>query len=210
MLEFDSNTERKVFEAGKIIFARRGFRGARMQEIADLAGINKSLLHYYFRSKENLFKLVFEDTFTSFINSISYTMDNGNNFKDVLYNLIDKYLNFLKNNPYIVQFILTMGLQDIDIIKSTTEKIKVDPKPKILSLIKKELLQRNITDVEPIQILINIISMLLFPFLAKPILINLFDIKSDKEFEKIIEPRKKIITETILNYLEMKQTESKK
>ena len=46
------NTEEKIIDAATDVFVQKGMDGARMQEIADLAGINKALLHYYFRSKE--------------------------------------------------------------------------------------------------------------------------------------------------------------
>ncbi|MDZ7635635.1 MAG: helix-turn-helix domain-containing protein [Bacteroidales bacterium] len=57
--EPDSHTKEKIFLAASEIFEEKGHSGARMQEIADRAGINKALLHYYFRSKDQLFKAVF-------------------------------------------------------------------------------------------------------------------------------------------------------
>ena len=54
----DSTTEEKILEAAKEVFMKYGLYGARMQDIADTAGINKALLHYYFRSKEKLFDAV--------------------------------------------------------------------------------------------------------------------------------------------------------
>ena len=55
MTSKDKNTELKILKAAKEVFIIKGFEGSRMQEIADTAGINKSLLHYYFRTKDNLF-----------------------------------------------------------------------------------------------------------------------------------------------------------
>ncbi|HEX2898201.1 MAG TPA: helix-turn-helix domain-containing protein, partial [Bacteroidia bacterium] len=53
------NTEFRILEAARHIFQQKGFDGARMQEIADTAQINKGLLHYYFKSKDALFHKVF-------------------------------------------------------------------------------------------------------------------------------------------------------
>ena len=58
--------EEKILQAAQTVFQQRGLPGARMQEIADLAGINKSLLHYYFRSKEKLFAHVLENAINQF------------------------------------------------------------------------------------------------------------------------------------------------
>ena len=61
MTEKDKLTEEKIFDSATEIFIKKGFEGARMQDIADHAGINKSLLHYYYRTKERLFNEVFEN-----------------------------------------------------------------------------------------------------------------------------------------------------
>ncbi len=54
----ESSTEEKIFKAAKDVFHRKGFDGTRMQEIADKANINMSMLHYYYRSKDKLFEKV--------------------------------------------------------------------------------------------------------------------------------------------------------
>ena len=55
-------TEEQIFEAAMAVFFEKGYYGARMQDISDKAGINKALLHYYYRSKDNLFEMVFSKT----------------------------------------------------------------------------------------------------------------------------------------------------
>ena len=70
MVEKDLNTEQKIHEAAKTVFIRKGLEGARMQEIADEAGINKALLHYYFRTKDKLFEAVFADAFYKMVPNI--------------------------------------------------------------------------------------------------------------------------------------------
>ena len=63
----DTNTEQSILEAAKIVFIKKGMEGARMQEIADEAGINKAMLHYYYRSKDKLFEAVFKETFLKLV-----------------------------------------------------------------------------------------------------------------------------------------------
>ena len=55
----DHTTEQKILDAAEVVFHEKGFDGARMQEIADKATINKGLLHYYFKSKDALFDAIF-------------------------------------------------------------------------------------------------------------------------------------------------------
>ena len=57
----DGTTEERILAAAKKVFIHKGMYGARMQDIADEAGINKALLHYYFRNKEKLFEVIFKD-----------------------------------------------------------------------------------------------------------------------------------------------------
>ena len=66
MSEAEQNTEQKILDAAKEVFQKKGMTGARMQEIADKAGINKALLHYYYRTKEKLFEKAFEAAFSLF------------------------------------------------------------------------------------------------------------------------------------------------
>ncbi len=71
-----SDTEEQILKAARKLFENKGFNGARMQEIADEAGINKSLLHYYFRSKEGLFDQIFLEAFKDFWPSIEWIAQN--------------------------------------------------------------------------------------------------------------------------------------
>ncbi|MCB0293033.1 MAG: helix-turn-helix transcriptional regulator, partial [Calditrichaeota bacterium] len=66
-MKYSSETERKIVEAASTVFLEKGKTGARMQAIADRAGINKALLHYYFRSKDRLYQEVFERQVETFV-----------------------------------------------------------------------------------------------------------------------------------------------
>ncbi|HNA17232.1 MAG TPA: helix-turn-helix domain-containing protein, partial [Ferruginibacter sp.] len=60
MAKHNKDTEQKILESARNVFIQKGLAGARMQDIADHAGVNKALLHYYFTSKDKLFNIVFE------------------------------------------------------------------------------------------------------------------------------------------------------
>ena len=82
--ETTEGTEERIFEAARKVFARKGRDGARMQEIADEAGINRALLHYYFRSKQGLFEAVFEYMFEQYMRSFDAVLEHGQPFGDLL------------------------------------------------------------------------------------------------------------------------------
>ena len=100
------NTEEKILEAAKEVFIREGKSGTRMQEIADKAGINKSLLHYYYRSKDKLFGAVFQFAFSKFGPNLIKIIGEGNDVFEVIETFIDKYLDVISKNPFIPMFIL--------------------------------------------------------------------------------------------------------
>lgn len=69
-MDKDLTTEQKILEAARKIFLEKGLDGARMQDIADKAGINKAMLHYYFRSKDKLFEQIFLEVAGHFLPKI--------------------------------------------------------------------------------------------------------------------------------------------
>ncbi|NTW33144.1 MAG: TetR/AcrR family transcriptional regulator, partial [Bacteroidetes bacterium] len=99
-------TEKLILKAAKKVFIDKGFDGARMQEIADLAGINKALLHYYFRSKEKMFDAVFEDVFMQFLPEVTEVMNSEITLFDKIKTFVDVYITALLKNPHIPIFVL--------------------------------------------------------------------------------------------------------
>ena len=100
-----NSTEKQILEAAQKVFVLKGFDGARMQEIADEAGINKSLLHYYFRSKENLFESIFIDAFMKVQANLADLVSSDRPFLEKIQNFIDLYLDILTANPYLPAFV---------------------------------------------------------------------------------------------------------
>src|ERR1700761_3412710 len=100
------NTENQIFEAALKVFHKKGLAGARMQEIADEAGINKSMLHYYFRSKEQLFSQVFLQSFKKFMGSVLPILNEPNTWEEKIPLVIDHYVNVLQSNPDLPLFVI--------------------------------------------------------------------------------------------------------
>ena len=106
MKEKDSGTEQRILEAARNIFIHKGYYGARMQEIADEAGINKALLHYYFRSKDRLFETIFQQSFSKFVPVIGGILAGSDPWQKKIGAFVENYLQLLYSNPYLPQFIL--------------------------------------------------------------------------------------------------------
>ena len=103
----DKNTEERILKAARTVFIEKGYYGARMQEIADKAEINKAMLHYYFRDKEKLFYRIFEKVFQEFFPMITDIIDSEKKIEYKIREICNNYVSLFQKNPYIPLFILS-------------------------------------------------------------------------------------------------------
>lgn len=195
------NTEEKIFEAAKEVFLEKGSSGARMQEIADRAGINKSLLHYYYRSKEKLFSAIFEFIALKFFPNIFNVFSSEDDIYTKLKKFIYEYSNMLQKNPFIPLFLLNeIKKGNASFALNIIEKAGVNFKT-FEQMIEKEIKAGNIKPVNPKSLLLNILSLIIFPVISRPLSESLIFDNNKKEVEDFLEQRKdevfQIISEII-------------
>jgi TetR/AcrR family transcriptional regulator len=128
----DSNTEEKILEAAKTAFMTHGLYGARMQDIANNAGINKALLHYYFRSKEKLFDHIFEGALSKYFEQMQVFSDTSLPIEERLYRYIDNVIDFLSEYPQMAMFIIKEISTNPEVFH---EKVKLIKREKGVSLL---------------------------------------------------------------------------
>jgi AcrR family transcriptional regulator len=200
------NTEERILEAAKTVFHTRGFEGTRMQEIADEAGVNKALLHYYFRNKETLFRGVFEDAFTKLLTRINEIFYSDKPILIKIETFLDYYLEFLSQNSFLPIFILNSIYTRPEQLKTLLEKKNLSPE-NLLERIRKQIKDEMKLEIDPFHIYINILSLCIFPVLARPMIENMFNLTPEKA-DKFYEERKKAVPEFILNALKGYETKS--
>src|SRR6476646_4078897 len=105
-LSKDISTEEKILEAARKVFIRKGMTGARMQDIADRAGINKAMLHYYFRNKEKLFETIFTESFDHFFPRLAVIIESDTTIFSKIEMICVEYINQMQKMPYLPIFIL--------------------------------------------------------------------------------------------------------
>jgi len=197
----DSTTEQKIYEAARRIFILKGMDGARMQEIADEAGMNKALLHYYFRSKENLFKAVFKDTFSKFFVKVNDTLSSEDSVKQKLIEFIDNYIDLIQANPYVPQFIISEINRDPKVLKNLMFESGIEPQ-KILDLLLHEVHSDNLSKLDPRHIVISLLGMLVFPFVARPLLQMVYFNDNQEAYNQFLHERKEVVKNMILKMIE--------
>lgn len=180
MDEVNKNTEQKILQAAEQIFLIGGYDGARMQEIADKAGINKAMLHYYFRSKDKLFERVFDEKIKDFFPKIEEQLESLPTFIEKLDMLLESYIGLMVKNPYIPFFVMNTvnKVESEEFIK----KLPLGLMQKLFMGYQMAVAKKEIREVDIFQFMISILSMCAFPFVARPIMAYLNPrVKNDLE-----------------------------
>ncbi|MCT4672578.1 MAG: TetR/AcrR family transcriptional regulator [Prolixibacteraceae bacterium] len=189
--------EQIIIAKSKEIFISQGFAGARMQAIADAAGINKALLHYYYRSKEKLYVHVVQEIIEEIVKNIITIIESESDVESKIKNIVEMYSMMIKEYPKLPLFFLNEIHEDPDRLIRAINKYK----DRIINIQN----QLDLTDLEHLDtsahFLVNVISMSVFPFLAKPLLNRLFFDQSDYQFDRFIEDRPRVISDVLKNSL---------
>ena len=195
------DTKQKILIAAKEVFLQNGFAGARMRDISDKANINKGLLHYYFKSKRLLFLEVLKLLVVSFIPKVDSVFDMNISLFEKIELFIDKYIDMLCENKHIPFFIvneINQNTEEFISFISQIDEIGTLDLPGKFQLIQDEIDKGNIKEINPVQLMLNIVSMSIFPFVARPGLQKISGI-SDEYFIQFMKLRKRIIADTIIS-----------
>jgi TetR/AcrR family transcriptional regulator len=195
----DQSTEEKILEAAKKVFVRKGMSGARMQDIADEAGINKALLHYYFRNKEKLFEMIFMEAAGKLFPRINEIFNSDQPLFEKIERFCDEYITVVMDNPYLPLFVLNEINQNPEYFleKVWTEAKKPSPQ-KFLQQIEQEVKKGTIKNISPLNLMMNLISMTIFPFVSKPMMQKNLGL-DEWQFRAVMEQRKKEIPRFIID-----------
>lgn len=203
MAKQELNTEEKILHAARDVFQKKGMTGARMQEIADKAGINKALLHYYYRTKDKLFEKVFEMAFSLFIPKVKEMMGSDKPIFEKIEFFVDSYLNLLQKHPYIPGFVISELNRNPDILVNLFEKnVRLQQDNMIEKLnqqIQNEVSQGVLKPITAQNLMVNAISLCLFPIVARPILQGVLFGNDKKEYEGFLQQRKDFVKEYLIN-----------
>lgn len=195
----DKQTEEKIFESATEVFIDKGMDGARMKEIAEHAGINKALLHYYYRTKEHLFSAVFEKIAEQMFKKFSPVFDENLSFEDKIRFFFREHIEFLNKNPRLPGFILNELHRNPTRIKRIIQGIDINKLWNALEAQhKREFEQYNITREKIPQLMTSIAAMSVFPFIAKPVVVSIME-KMGYDFKVYIEERKEYAADFVIN-----------
>jgi AcrR family transcriptional regulator len=193
----DETTEGRILAAAQKVFLKKGMDGARMQDIADEAAINKALLHYYFRSKEKLFETIFLEVANTFLPKVANILGSDEPVFVKIELFCKEYISQIIETPYVPIFILNeINKQP----KAFLEKVlsgRQIPVAVFVKQLEKEIRLGKIKPVQPLQLLMNVLSLCLFPFVARPMLQHITGMNM-AQFNQLMEKRKTEVPQLII------------
>ncbi len=196
------NTETEILIAAKEIFQQKGMAGARMQEIADKAKINKALLHYYYRSKQLLFEAVFKSAFSLLAPQLNKVLNDDSDLFEKIRKFTENYVSFVIKHPYLPNFVVQELNKNPEFVQKLRSEKNFPSIEKFKLQVSDAINQGIIKPIEAEQLFINIISLNIFPFIGEPLLMAL--VNMDKEsYNKILENRKTEVAEFIINSIKI-------
>ncbi len=193
----DTETEQKILDAARSVFVLRGTAGARMAEIAKVAGVNQALLHYYFRSKERLANAVFDQIAGRLFPALAGILGADISLDAKIERLVAVYLENLSQNPFLPGYVLSELHHHPERVELLLSKAMGASPSGVLSplfhklgeQIDEEVAAGTMRRIAPEQFAINLISLCIFPFAARPMLRLVFGMDDDA-FARFIEQRK--------------------
>ncbi|CAM4402003.1 TetR/AcrR family transcriptional regulator [Zobellia nedashkovskayae] len=194
----DENTEEQILEAAKNVFQAKGMDGARMQEIADKAGINKAMLHYYYRSKQLLFEAVFINVFSLLAPQLNAILNDDSSIEEKVKNFTFNYISFISKHPYLPNFIIQELNRNPEFILKIKDSKGFPNLSKFKEQVDQEVENGSIKPISAEQLFINILALNIFPFVAKP-LIMAFSNVDNQAYKQLMEDRKTEVANFIIN-----------
>ncbi|MDR3287135.1 MAG: TetR/AcrR family transcriptional regulator [Prevotellaceae bacterium] len=199
----NQNTEQLILQAAENVFFDKGYSGAKTTEIAKVAGVNHALLHYYFRTKENLFNKIFENKADFLLKTFKDSFETDLPFFEKIKIAVETHFDFIGTNPKMPMFILRAVVSNKEKRDFIMEKI-VPRAYSVLAemeiLINEEIANENISPIKPIDLMINIASLNVLSYITAQIYFGFADENND-ELKEFLLQRKKNNVDVILKSL---------
>ena len=197
----DTSTEERIKAAARKVFHQKGFAGTRTRDIAEEAGINHAMLNYYFRSKEKLFEIVMMETMAQFFKGVNLMLnDESTSLNEKIDLIVSNYVDLLLKEPELPTFILNEVRPNPQAFVEQNP-IKEALTHSVLTRQYAEAVARGeITEPNIMQAILNVIGLVIFPFIAKPILTSIVNIP-EEQYKALMLQRKTLIPQWIKGML---------
>ena len=188
------STEAQIKEAARRVFTSKGFAATRTRDIAEESGVNLALINYYFRSKENLYNIIMVEQVQLFLHSVTGILnDPTTSLFSKLEIAIDHYIDMLIANPGLPIFVMNEVNTNPE---NLVEKVGFGNHNAGDLFIAKQWIEMTLSGeiqpIHPLHLVSNVMSLIVFPFIAAPLLRNRSGM-SVKEYNEMMLQRKTLI-----------------
>jgi len=182
----EESPKQEILQGALEEFLEHGKQGARMQSIADRAGVNKALLHYYFSSKDNLHQEVIQRVLSKVFVTITGNLDPSLSPTEQIRVLLGAYFQFIRTNPELPRLILMeMASGSSTLIPAMMQVLRGgewDVPDQLIKIINRGIEQGEFRQIDPKQFIISFIGMILFYFIARPVFIPILGIEDEDRY----------------------------
>jgi len=196
------SAEKKIIIAARQLFYKKGYDGTRMREIASTAGVNLAMLHYYYRTKEAIFMIVFEEAFGKLFKNIHKALSAECGFFEKIRQMVYSYADLASENPELPMFVMHEASKNPELVATMINRGKAkNPTTIDLSMFLEEVNQaiedKLIKPIDPRLFFMDILSLSALPYLSVGILEPLFD--SREEINNILSCRKEHFADMLIS-----------
>jgi TetR/AcrR family transcriptional regulator len=200
--EIDEGTEEQILNAAYRVIVRHGKAGTRMQEIADEAGVNKALLHYYFRSKDKIYQAVLRTVAGKLLQSLMRSLDFELSLRELMESFVRGHIEAIRGNQEIFQFffaeVWTNREEVLPVFKELLTESRGSLPARFISRLKRAVEEGEIRPVDPFHFLMNMVSLDVFYFVASPLFFSIMDVPPEEQ-KKLTDERAGQVVEFIWN-----------
>jgi len=199
-MALQTETEEKIIASAEKLFYQKGKAGTSMQDIADDAGINRTLLNYYFRSKDQLFEAVFRKAMGRFVPHLAAMLNSDISFEEYIPALVETVIDTMIENPQIPIFVLQELSSNRDRMPQIMKEMGIDP-AFALKKMEEERVIKVTGGMDPRQLILNLLSLCIFPFAAKPVVLDILYNGDNEAYIVAMKERKEIIPQLMKHLL---------
>lgn len=194
----EAQTEKLIKDTAKVLFFQKGLLKATTQEIADEAGVNRALIHYYFRSRDQMLDILLEETIQEKKGRVKRILSSALPFRLKIAHFIDAVVDYGLTYPYLENFLISEMARLPDKLKDFCSRDRVKSSDLIREQLEEEIRKKRMAPITAEHFMINLSAMCNYPLLAKSILQTIHGM-TDSAYRKFLMDRKQIIYTTIFN-----------
>ena len=195
------SAEERITDAARKVFTEKGYAATRTRDIAEASGINLALLNYYFRSKEKLFEIIMKENIQLFVQGVKEILNNeASSLRQKMELLVEYYIDMLLKHPHVPMFVISEMRHDPNKFVNETGFKNIMRGSVFLQQLQVMQAEKK-QQINPVHFMINLLSLTVFPFMAYPMMQQLFEM-DQKAFKTMMEERKQLIPfwiESIMN-----------